>query len=133
MARKTAGWSATWITGGYPQEWVDKKGAKFAAKIELAVVQDLFVNALMPAAAFMLPACAWVEREGSFINEDGLVQPFKRAIDPPDGARSDGMFLFALAGFEGLYSGERVRELMAATIPAFADAYEAPERAVHAH
>lgn len=125
--------SAAWIAGGYPQEWIDKKGAKFAAKIELLVVQDLFENALMPAAAFVLPACAWVERDGSFINEDGLMQPFKRAIDPPDGARSDGLYLFALAGFEGLYSGERVRELMAATIPVFADAYEAPERAIHAH
>jgi len=125
--------SAAWVVGGYPEEWIDKKAAKFAEKIELVVVQDIFENPLMDAAAFILPACVWVEREGSFINEDGLVQAFERAIDPPEGARQDGLYLFALAGYEGLYSGERVRELMAATMPAFAQAYEAPPKPVHAH
>ena len=37
-----------------------------------------------------------------------------------------------LAGYEGLYRGDRVRELMAATIPAFAEVYEAPTIPVHA-
>ena len=97
------------------------------------MVQDLFENDLMAGAAIVLPACAWVEREGSFVNAAGLLQPFDRAIDPPDGARRDGQYLYEIAGFAGLYSGERVRELMAAAMPAFAEAYVPPGMPVHAH
>jgi len=124
--------SAAWIVGGYPQPWVDKETAKLAKKFDLLVVQDLFVNDLLASATIILPACAWAEREGSFVNAAGLVQPFERAINPPDGGRSDGQYLFELAGYEGLYRGDRVRELMAATISAFAEVYEAPAIPVHA-
>jgi len=74
-----------------------------------------------------------VEREGSFMNAGGLLQAFDRAIDPPDGARGDGQYLFAIAGFRGLYTGARVRELMAETMPAFAEAYVAPTEPLYAH
>ncbi len=125
--------SAAWIVGGYPKPWVEKETAKLAKKFELLLVQDIFTNDLVAAATIILPACAWVEREGSFVNATGLVQPFERAISPPDGGRFDGQYLFELAGYEGLYGGERVRELMAATIPAFSEVCEAPAMPVHAH
>ncbi len=126
-------YTAGWIVGGYPHPWIDKKQAGFAAKIELLIVQDMFVNDLMAAAAVVLPACAWVEREGSFVNTAGLIQPFERALPPPEGARRDGQYLFEIAGCPGLYSPARVRKLMAATIPTFAEICEAPETPVHAH
>lgn len=125
--------SAAWIVGGYPKPWVDKNTAKIAANIELLIFQDLFENELMAGAAIVLPSCAWVEREGSFVNAGGLVQSFERAIDPPEGARRDGQYLYEIAGFSGLYTGERVRELMAASLPVFAKAYAPPELPVHAH
>ncbi len=125
--------SAAWIVGGYPKPWVDKKLAGLAKKIELLVVQDLFENELTSKAAIVLPACAWAERDGSFANAAGALQPFERAIDPPDGARRDGQYLYEIAGYEGLYTGERVRELMAQTLPALANARQAPPEPVHAH
>ncbi len=125
--------SAAWIVGGYPKAWVDKETAKIAGKFELLVVQDIFENDLTAGAAVVLPACAWAERDGSFVNAAGLIQPFDRAIAPPEGAKRDGQYLYEIAGYEGLYSGERVRELMAATIPAFAEVCEAKPRPVHAH
>ena len=87
----------------------------------------------MAAADVVLPACAWVERDGSFVNAAGAVQAFARAINPPDGARRDGQYLYETAGFEGLYRAAHVRELMAATLPAFADVCAAPPVAAHAH
>ncbi|MGD2108006.1 MAG: 2Fe-2S iron-sulfur cluster-binding protein [Phycisphaerae bacterium] len=125
--------TAAWIAGGYPKPWIDKKTAGLAAKLSLLVVQDIFENELMKGAAVVLPACAWVERDGSFVNADGLIQPFERAIAPPAGAKRDGQYLFEVAGYEGLYSGERVRELMAGSVPAFAQVYAAPPAPVHAH
>ncbi len=134
VERSAAGdFKAGWVGGGYPTEWIDKKTAKFAEKFELLVVQDIFKSALMENASVVLPACAWVEREGSFVNSAGLIQPFERAIGVPDGARRDGQYLHEIAGFEGVFQAPRVRELMAATMPAMAEFTQAPPEPVRAH
>ncbi|MHC4181310.1 MAG: NADH-quinone oxidoreductase subunit G, partial [Planctomycetota bacterium] len=126
--------SAVWIVGGYPNKnWVPKELASAAAKIELIVVQDLFESKLTPAAAVVLPACTFVERQGCFINHQGKVQPFLAAIRPPDGCRRDGQYLYEIAGFEGVFNADRVRELMAATMSEFAEPAETPPRPVHQH
>lgn len=125
--------SAAWIVGGYPKPWVDKDVAKIVEKFSLLVVQDIFDNPLMAGAAVVLPACAWAEREGTFVNAQGLVQPFERAIHPPEGARMDGQYLFEVAGYSGLYRGDRVREMMAPALPAFAQIHESPPIPEYAH
>lgn len=125
--------TAAWIVGGYPTPWVSKELAKAAPALELLIAQDLFENEVTGKAEVVLPACPWVEREGSFANHAGLVQPFQRALEPPDGAQRDGQYLYALAGYEGLYNARRVRELMAATMPAFAEVSEPPKKPAHAH
>ncbi len=127
------GFRAAWVAGGYPEPWIDAKTAAAAAKIELLVVQDLFENELTQAAAIVLPACAWTEREGSFVNQAGVIQPFEWAIPPLEGARRDGQYLFEIAGFQGLYRGERVRELMAQSMPEFAQVWDPPPAPAHAH
>jgi len=134
VERSTEGvFKAGWIVGGYPTDWVDKAVGKISEKFEFLVVQDIFSNALTAGASIVLPACAWVERYGSFVNGKGLIQPFQRAVDVPDGARRDGQYLYEIAGFEGIYQATRVRELMAATMPAFAEIASAPPRPVHSH
>jgi NADH-quinone oxidoreductase subunit G len=121
------GFSAAWVVGGYPGAWVEKELIKAVGKIEFLVVQDIFESDLTAAAAVVLPACAWVEREGSFVNAGGLVRSFERAIAPPDGARRDGQYLFEIAGCTGLYTARRVREMMAESLPAFAEVCELPK------
>jgi NADH-quinone oxidoreductase subunit G len=122
-----------WIVGGYPTAWIDAKTAETLGKTPLLVVQDLFENDLTAAASIVLPACSWLERDGSFMNADGLLQPFDRAINPPEGAQRDGQYLFEIAGYKGLYGGKRVRDLMAGTIPEFAEPWVPPPMPVHAH
>ncbi len=124
---------AAWLVGGYPKPWVDKAFGKLANKFELLVAQDMFENAFTEAASIVLPACAWAEREGSFVSSAGLTQPFDRAIDPPDGARRDGQYLFELAGYEGLYRAVFVREQMTAGSAEADTVYEPPLMAAHAH
>lgn len=125
--------AAAWITGGYPTEWVDKKLAGLAEKFDWLVVQDLFPSKLSEAADLVLPACAFAERDGSFMNADGLLQPFERAIKPPEGCKRDGQYLYEAAGFEGLYRAASVREMMAREIQEFANVYIPPEQAKHEH
>ncbi len=125
--------SSGWIVGGHPKPWLTKEHAKIAEKFEFLVVQDLFPNDLMAGAAVVLPACAWVEREGSFMNADGLLQPFEWSVNPPDGARRDGQYLYEIAGFTGLYRAEQVRELMGKDTSTLATVYEPPTMAEHGH
>jgi NADH-quinone oxidoreductase subunit G len=126
-------YAAAWVVGGYPSAWIDAKSAEAIGKVRLLVVQDMFESDVTGVASIILPACAWVEREGSFMNAAGGIQSFRRAIHPPDGARADGQYLFELAGFQGLFSGRRVRELMAATLPQFAGVLDAPLAPAHAY
>lgn len=125
---------AAWIVGGYiDAAWAGKELIEAAGKAEFLIVQDFFPSALSEAAHLVLPFCAWVEREGTFMNHEGRIQPFDRAIDPPGGAQRDGQYLFATAGHTGLYSGRRVRELMAASMPEFATPHVPPPLPKHQH
>ena len=106
-----------WIVGGYPRaNWPGKELVAAAGKAEFLVVQDMFDNPLTAAAQLVLPFGAWVEREGTFMNHAGLLQPFEKAINPPEGAMSDGQYLWSIAGETGLYRAERVREVMGASM-----------------
>ncbi len=125
--------TAAWIVGGYPKPWLDKNAAKIGEHFELLIVQDIFENELMAGAAIILPSCAWAERDGSFMNAAGLLQPFERGISPPEGAKRDGQYLYEIAGFSGLYRGERVREMMAKEIPTLADVHVPAPEPAYAH
>jgi len=115
---------ALWIVGGYPNSnWPTQTLLDAAAKPELLVVQDMFPNKLTAQADVVLPFCAWTEREGTFMNHAGLVQPFERAVDPPEGAMHDGQYLYAIAGHTGLYASEKVRKMMSSAVPALADVH----------
>lgn len=125
---------AVWVVGGYPNaDWTGKDVVKAAGGLELLVVQDIFPSKLSDAANIVLPGCPWVEREGTFMNHDGLVQPFERALNPPEGMMTDGQYLFAIAGYEGLYTGERVREMMGDRMPVMRQVYVPPEKPKHQH
>jgi len=126
--------AGAWIVGGYPERnWVPKELASAAGKIEFLVVQDIFDNKLVAGASVVLPSCAFVEREGCFVNQAGKVQPFRPAVAPPDGCRRDGQYLYELAGHQGLYNAGHVRELMAATMSEFAEVADAPPAPAHQH
>ncbi len=134
VKRATSGaFSAAWIVGGYPEAWVPKEMTKVVKQLETLVVQDIFANTLTAAASLVLPACAWVERDGSFMNHAGKVQPFERAIRVRDGAKRDGQYLFEISGHVGLYSGDHVREMMADEMKEFANIGDAPPKPVHQH
>ncbi len=123
-----------WITGGYPDSsWVSEALKKAAAQPNLLIVQDLLAGDLMEEAEIVLPFCAWVEREGSFMNHAGLIQPFTRAIDPPENAMRDEQYLYALSGHEGLYDPDAVRREMAEKIPAFNKLHVPPPKPEHQH
>jgi len=126
--------TTAWVAAGSPEPWTDSQLIKAAEHLEVLVVQDYLHGLLSETAHVVLPMCAWAEREGSFINDQGLVQRFQRAVLPPDGLVQDGQYLFELAGHRGVYNAGRVREMMAeAGISEFGAICEAPAAPAHAH
>ncbi|MBN2448318.1 MAG: (2Fe-2S)-binding protein, partial [Phycisphaerae bacterium] len=68
------------VVGGYPKEWVGVVARDALAEVNFVAVHDLFASMLDEHATLRIPSATWAEREGTFMNYDGLVQPFERAI-----------------------------------------------------
>ena len=69
---------------------------KALQKLELKVVQDLFLTETARLAHIVLPAASGAEKSGSFTSADNRVQCFPRAVAPVGDARTDGEILAKL-------------------------------------
>ena len=132
-AAATGKYRATYVGGGYPKSWITEEQAQALARIELLVVHDLFPAPLDACAAVQIPSVSFAEREGSFVNCDGLLQPFERALAPLEGVKPDGQFLYELAGETGLFRAEQVRASAATELAMFAEVYTPPDEPKFAH
>ncbi|MEP6925584.1 MAG: NADH-quinone oxidoreductase subunit NuoG [Pyrinomonadaceae bacterium] len=79
---------------------------------DFVVVQELFETAATEFADVVLPAASFAEQDGTFTNNDGLVQRVRQAIAPVHQAKPDWMILSLLAKEFGVDFGYN----MAATI-----------------
>jgi NADH-quinone oxidoreductase subunit G len=74
------------------------------------------------AADIILPAAAWTEKLGTYVNTEGRVQQSERAIFPPGDAREDWAIFRALADVLGVSVGfdsfDQCRAAMIAAVPA---------------
>ncbi len=58
-------------------------------KVPFLIVQDLFLTETGKLASVFLPACSFIEKDGSFTNIEGRVQRFKRAVQPRGQSKPD--------------------------------------------
>jgi formate dehydrogenase major subunit len=72
------------------------------AKLDMLVVQDLFLTETAYLADVILPASAFPEKTGTFTNTDRAVQLGRQALDPPGQARQDLAIIVAMARELGL-------------------------------
>ena len=100
-----------WIVGGYLSNWIPTDIPKFFTT-GFRVVQDILPNALTERADVLLPSATWAEKDGSWENFAGKIQPFMAAVFPPSGARREGNVYNALLGREGLYNANEIRKEM---------------------
>jgi NADH-quinone oxidoreductase subunit G len=114
--------AGVWVTGGYPEPWIDEPTAARFDRQELLIVQDLFDSPLWRRATIRLPGAAFAEREGCYVNFADRMQYAAWAVRPPAGARVEGSVFWHLLELGGLYNSARVLQEVAATIPFFAAA-----------
>ena len=67
------------------------------AKLEMLVVQDIFLTETAYLADVILPASAFPEKTGTFTNTDRFVQMGRRALNLPGQAREDLQIIIAMA------------------------------------
>jgi len=122
-----------YVTAGYPNEWVVRDWLNPLGRIEFLVVHDLFPSPLDELAAVQIPGASWAEREGTFMNCDGLIQPFERALVPLEGVKADGQFFHELAAESGLFRAAKARQAIAAVMPEFREVFIPQDVPQHAH
>ncbi len=81
-------------------EWVI--AARQAGKIATLIVQGVLRTALTDAADIVLPGSAFVEKDATFTNMTGHVQPGSRVIPPPGDAAEDWQILLKVAAAFGV-------------------------------
>ncbi len=67
------------------------------ARLDMLVVQDIFLTETAYLADVVLPASAFPEKTGSFSNTDRMVQLGRQAVPPPGDARQDLWIIIQMA------------------------------------
>ena len=78
--------------------------------LELIVVQDIALTETARLAHVVLPASSWAEKDGTFINAEGVAQKLKKAIDAPGQSLPDWQILRNLSLSMGTDIGIRSME-----------------------
>jgi formate dehydrogenase major subunit len=72
------------------------------AKLDMLVVQDIFLTETAYLADVILPASSFAEKTGTFTNTDRFVQLGRQALNPPGQSRQDLKIIIDLANRMGL-------------------------------
>jgi NADH dehydrogenase/NADH:ubiquinone oxidoreductase subunit G len=87
---------ALYIAGSFlPQHFAGREGA--LSKLDFLVVQELFETETTAHADVVFPAASYAETDGTFTNNDGLVQRVRQSVPPVHQSRPDWMITDALA------------------------------------
>jgi NADH-quinone oxidoreductase subunit G len=114
---------AIYVAAGYPPRpggWVNAEQAAALGKASLLVVHDLLPSPASEVASHLLPATAWAEKDGTFVNHAGLAQAIRWAVIPANECRTDGQVFLDLLGRRGLLHAPTLRQELAAEVPFFA-------------
>lgn len=83
---------ALWIIGTNPaHSWINQAALDDVfARLDFVVVQDMYATTETAARAdLLLPAAAWGEKDGTFINSERRIGAIRRVSAPPGQARTD--------------------------------------------
>lgn len=67
------------------------------SKLDMLIVQDIFMTETAKVADVVLPAAGWGEQDGTFTNGERRVQLVRKAVEPPGDAKVDWEIMSELA------------------------------------
>jgi formate dehydrogenase alpha subunit len=93
-------------------------------KLDLLVVQDIFLTETAAIADVVLPSASFAEKDGTFSNTERRVQRVRKALEPPGEAKSDWEILCGISnrfGYPMNYTSAReIFEEVAQVTPSYA-------------
>ena len=114
---------AAYLAAGYPPRpdgWISAAQAASMQKVPLLVLHDLLPSPLSGHAKYLIPAGAWAEKDGTFVNHSGLAQAIHWAVTPTGECRADGQVFLDLLERRGLTHIPTLRKELAQEVPFFA-------------
>ena len=97
--------------------------SKSLEKLDLLVVQDIFMTETAQLADVVLPSASFAEKDGTFTNTERKVQRVRRAVDAPGSAREDWRIVAGLASAMGSDMGcgsaEKILDEITALTPSY--------------
>ena len=98
------GWDYLHVAGCNPAvKFPAQLWAKAKEKLGFLVVQDLFLTETAQVADVVLPALAYTEKKGSFINIEGRIQKLQAGKTPLEHVPSDGEIFIRIAQKLGIH------------------------------
>ncbi|MBN1314706.1 MAG: molybdopterin-dependent oxidoreductase, partial [Anaerolineales bacterium] len=110
---------------------------KALKKLNLLVVQDIFMTETAELADVVLPAASFTEKDGTFTATDRRIQRVRKAVEPPGKSRQDWAIVSDLARMMGgkgfdYQSPEQIMVEIAAVTPIYGGVtYERLEQGEH--
>jgi NADH-quinone oxidoreductase subunit G len=95
---------ALYVTGSFLPEQIEGHEDAFS-KLDFLVVQELFETETTAAADVILPAASYAEQDGTFTNNDGLVQRVRQSIPALHQSKPDWVIVSQLAKELGMDFG----------------------------
>jgi predicted molibdopterin-dependent oxidoreductase YjgC len=90
-------------------------------------VQDIALTETAKLAHVVLPAAGWAEKDGTFINTEGIAQRVYKVVEPPGDAIPDWQIIKRLASFMGKDLGVNNMQDITREIKSLSDAqYSVP-------
>ncbi len=94
------------------------------SKLDLFVVQELFMTETAKLATVILPASSFLEKSGTFTNGERRIQRVNAVVDPIEGTKSDGQIMVDIMNRMGykqpdVYDPEWVLEEVSRIVPFF--------------
>jgi NADH-quinone oxidoreductase subunit G len=114
---------ALYLAAGYPPReggWISPEQAEMLKKVGLVVLHDLLPSPVAGFAHYILPASAWAEKDGTFVNHSGLAQAIQWAVTPTGEGRTDGQVFLDLLERRGLVHVPTLRAELATKVAYFA-------------
>ncbi|MBP1767278.1 MAG: fdhF 2 [Candidatus Aminicenantes bacterium] len=111
--------NSLYVAGAFPQPGEDRP--------DFLIVQECYRGPAGRSADVVLPAAAWAETDGTFVNIEGRIQKFKPLVDLPGESRPDWWIFCRLAeklgrqGF-GFRNAAEIAEEMSKELPALHEA-----------
>jgi len=93
-------------------------------KLDLLVVQELFMTETAKMAHVILPAASFLEKSGTFTNGERRIQRVQKVVEPIAGTKTDGQIMVEImnkmGGHEKDYDPKHLLEEISQIVPFFA-------------